>query len=232
MSTTKSIKGKKAGLAPTQLFLPISEIRDSITVLKNGGLRAVLQVSSINFNLKSEDEQHALVYSYQSFLNTLDFPIQIVVRSKKLDIDYYVDSFETIAKNQEKPLLKKLTNEYVEYIKKLVEYADIMEKQFYVVIPYDPIRSRNRGMISVFLETIKPQDTASQIKQRHYEFDSLKKGLNPRLETVQTGLESCGLAVEQLNTPKLVELFYQSFNPLVSRNQKIENIEDETLLNI
>ena len=103
----------KNHLPPTQLFLPLSEIRDSIVVLKNGGLRAVMQVSAVNFNLKSEEEQQALVYSYQSFLNTLNFEVQIVIRSKKLDIDAYIDSFEIIAKNHESSLMKNLTNEFI-----------------------------------------------------------------------------------------------------------------------
>jgi len=232
MNKKNSVKGKKSGLAPTQAFLSISEIRDSLMVLKNGGVRCVLKISSINFNLKSEDEQQALIYKYQSFLNTLDFPVQIVVRSKKLDIDYYVESFGDFAKNQENSLLKKLTLEYTEYVKKLVEYADIMEKQFFVVIPYDPIRARSRGMFSIFWEAINPRDDLSQIRQRHYEFESLRKGIVPRLETVQTALESCGLRAEQMTTPELVELYYQSFNPIVSLNQKIDKYENETILNI
>ncbi|HPO05704.1 MAG TPA: hypothetical protein PLQ36_01200 [Candidatus Gracilibacteria bacterium] len=219
-------------LAPTQIFLPISEIRDSTVVLKTGGLRAILQVSAVNFNLKSEEEQNALIYAFQSFLNLLDFPIQILVRSKKLDVDYYIESFGNIAKNQDNQLLKKLTLEYIDYIKKLVEYADIMEKKFYVVIPYDPIRSRNRGMFAIFWDNLHPRDEVSQIRQRHFEFDSLKKGLNNRIDTIRTGLENCSLKVEQLNTPKLVELYYQSFNPVTARHQKVSDLEQTTLLNI
>ena len=227
-----SVQGKKAGMAPTQMFLPISEIREGHVVLKNGGIRAVLQVSSVNFSLKSEQEQNALIYAYQGFLNTLDFPVQIVMKSKKLDIDSYIEGFEVIAKDQQNPLLKKLTKEYMEYVEKLVEYADIMEKQFFVVVPYDPIRSRDRGMFSIFWDAIHPVDQVGQIRQRHYEFDSLKRGLSPRVDTVKTGLENCGLQVEQLDTPQLVELFYQAYNPQESRNQKVEKVEDETLVNV
>ncbi len=229
---TKSVKGNKAKLAPTQAFLPISEIKDSVVVLKNGGLRAVLQVSPVNFNLKSEDEQNAIITWYQSFLNTLDFPIQIVIRSKKLDIDYYIDSFKEIEKKQKNSLLKNLTGEYIEYIKKLVQYADIMEKQFFIVIPYDPIRSSNRGMFSIFTESVKPNDDVSNIKQRHYEFSRLQKGLLSRVDIVKTAIDTCGVKTDQLKTPKLVELFYQVFNPIVSMNQKGDHFEEETIVDM
>ncbi len=232
MPDDSSIKGKKSGLAPAQVFLQIAEIRDSLVVLKNGGLRAVIQVSPVNFNLKSKEEQNALIYAYQGFLNTIDFPFQILVRSKKLDIDHYIESFEKTAKNQENRLLKNVSFEYLEYVKKLVEYADIMEKVFYVVIPYDPIRSRNRGMFSIFWEAIHPKDDVGNIRQRHYEFSSLKKGIGARVDTVMSALGSCGLNVEQLTTPKLVELFYQSYNPITSQNQKVDDVENEMLVNI
>lgn len=232
MAQNKTAYANKSHLPPTQLFLPLSEIRDSLVVLKNGGLRAVLQVSAINFNLKSEEEQQALIYSYQSFLNTLNFPVQIVIRSKKLDIDAYIDSFEVIAKNHDNALMKNLTHEYMEYVKKLVEYADIMEKQFFIVVSYDPIRSRDTGMFSIFWNAVHPQSDIAQIRQKHFEFESLRKALSPRIETVKTGLESCSLTVEQLSTPQLVELYYQSFNPIISRNQKVENLDDVNLVNV
>ena len=125
----------------TQRFLQIAEVRDNVLVLKNGGVRTILKTSSINFNLKSEAEQNSIIYAYQNFLNSLEFPIQIVVRSKKLEIDEYLEKIRGYGDKQPNPLLKKQTLEYVEYIKKLVEYADIMEKEFYVVVPYDPPRA-------------------------------------------------------------------------------------------
>lgn len=232
MPNQTTVQGKKSAIPPAQMFLPIAEIRDSLVVLKNSGIRAVLQVSSVNFSLKSEQEQNALIFAYQGFLNTLEFPVQIMIRSKKLDIDAYVESFNLVAKQQPNPLIKNLTFEYMEYVKKLVEYADIMEKQFFVVVPYDPIRAVDRGMFSIFWDAIHPNDELAQIRQRHYEFDALKRGISPRIETVTNGLTSCGLQVEQLSTPKLVELFYQSFNPEGARNQKIESTEKETLLDV
>lgn len=229
-ATKESVKvGKKNVKDSTQLHLKISEIRDNTIVLKNGGLRAVLKSSSINLNLKSEAEQNAVIYSYQNFLNTLEFPIQIVIRSKKLDIDDYIEKLKKLAVKQTNPLMQKQTFEYIEYISRLVEYADIMEKEFYVVIPQDPFRSEQKGLIKTFLENIFPQDTVEKIKQRHGEFDQLKKGLSQRVNTARAGLENCNLRVTELNTQELIELFYEVYNPMTSRNQKFANEEDLAL---
>lgn len=119
-------------------------------------MRAILQVSSINFNLKSEQEQNAIIYAYQGFLNTIDFPIQILVRSRKLDIDQYLDNLNEKREKQTNMLLQRQTFEYMEYIKKLVEYADIMEKNFYVIIPIDPFRTQNMTMFQKFWEYLNP----------------------------------------------------------------------------
>ncbi len=228
--TVPSVKsGKKNLKDSTQLHLKIGEIRDNTLVLKNGGLRVVLKTSSINLNLKSEPEQNAVIYSYQNFLNMLEFPIQIVVRSKKLDIDNYIEKLKKLGVKQSNPLLQKQTFEYVEYISRLVEYADIMEKEFYVVIPQDPYRAESKGLLKTFLENIFPQDTVAKIKQRHNEFEQLKKSLTSRVNTVRSGLENCNLRVTELNTQELIELFYEVYNPQTSRNQKFTSDENLAL---
>jgi hypothetical protein len=142
--TDKTVRQKKGSPSvSTQIYLNIAEIKDDIVVLKNGGIRAVLQTNSVNFNLKSEDEQNATIYSFQSFLNSIDFPVQIVIQSRKLDVDKYIENVKEIGEKHENALLKKQTMEYCEYIQKLVEYADIMEKKFYVIVPFDPYRNQN-----------------------------------------------------------------------------------------
>ena len=214
----------------TQLYLPIAEIKDSVLVLKNGGVRAVLQTSSVNFNLKSETEQNSLIYAYQGFLNTLEFPIQILVRSRKLDIDRYLDTLEGIAEKQTNPLLQKQTLEYHDYIKKLVEYADIMEKNFFVVVPYDPLRAQTKNIFQKFFSYITPEDSLPKIRQRHREFETVKKGLSQRVSVVKVGLENCNLKVEQLDTQQLVELFYQIYNPETARNEKLSALSEYDLL--
>lgn len=228
--TDKSVKGgKKDKIMSTQLYLKVTEIRDDTAVLKNGGLRAVLKTSSVNLNLKSEEEQNAVIYSYQNFLNSLEFPIQIVVRSKKLDLEHYVEKLKKIGVKQQNPLLQKQTFDYIEYVSRLVEYANIMEKQFYVIIPQDPLGQERRGFIQSFMEAIFPGDTASKIKDRHAHFDELKKRLTQRVNTVLAGLQNCGLQVDLLNTQELIELFYETYNPQTSRSQKIE-ADDEFAL--
>lgn len=209
--------------ASVQTHMRIGEIRDNVVVLKNGGVRAVLETTSVNFNLKSEEEQNAIIYSYQSFLNTLDFPVQIVVRSKKLDLDNYLVNLREMGEKQKNPLLQKQTFEYIEYINRLLEYADIMEKSFYVIIPYDPLRAKKTNMFSKFMQRFKSQDNAAEVQKRHREFGELVKGLSQRVNTVIAGLENCGLKVNQLDTTKLIELYYNIHNPITARNQKADD---------
>ncbi|MFC1809933.1 hypothetical protein ACFLZH_00340 [Patescibacteria group bacterium] len=227
-SNDKAVKQAKKGAAASssQLFMKIAEIRDDTVVLKNGGVRAIIKVSSINFNLKSEDEQNAIIYSYQGFLNSIEFPVQVVVRSKKLDIDNYIDSLNDLGEKQTNALLQRQTYEYMDYIQRLVEYADIMEKEFYVVVPFDPFRSVKPNIIQRFFQNMSPKDTFTEFSKRHKEFMLLKKNLNQRVNTVKSGLENTGLQVEQLNTKNLIELFYEIYNPLSARTQKFEDIEE------
>jgi hypothetical protein len=216
------VKGAKivAGAA-TQTHLRIAEIRDNVLVLKNGGLRAVIETTSVNFNLKSEEEQNAIIYSYQAFLNTLDFPVQILVKSRKLDLDNYLSGLKDLGEKQPNPLLKAQTFEYVEYIQRLLEYADIMEKSFYVIVPMNPLRANKVSFWGKFLQRFKMQDNTSEILKRHKEFENLVKGLSQRVATVAGGLENCGLKTKQMTTSELVELFYTINNPLTARHQKV-----------
>ena len=216
-SSKDSVRQRKGTpTASTQLFLDIAEIKDNVVVLKNGGIRAILQTSSVNFNLKSEQEQNATIYSYQNFLNSLEFPIQIVVQSRKLDI----------GEKNENPLLKQQTSEYCDYIQRLIEYADIMEKKFYVIVPYDPYRAQNPNPVSRFMSSVSAQDSVDNIKRRHKEFEELGKKLSQRVATVKAGLDGCNLRSAQLETPQLIELFYQIYNPVTARNEKIKNIDN------
>jgi len=225
--TQDSVKAAKKGTnTGTQTFMKITEIRDKTLVLKNGGIRSVLKVSSINFNLKSEEEQNAIIYSYQGFLNTIEFPIQIVIRSKKLDIDDYLENIKKKGEEQKNQLLQQQTLEYVEYISKLVEYADIMEKEFYVIVPYNPFRAQKLNMFQKFFQNMNPKDTYSEIKKRHKEFSNLKKKLTQRTNIVKIGLENCGLSVKELETKDLIELFYNSYNPMSARSQKLTNLNE------
>lgn len=222
-------QGEQNPKAAAQLHIRIAEIRDNAIILKSGGLRAVLKVSSMNFNLKSEAEQNAIIYSYQSFLNVLEFPVQIVVRSRKLDLDNYIDSLKVIGEKQTNTLLQRQTFEYIDYIRRLIEYADIMEKEFYVVIPMDPPRAVGQNFVEKFWGRMHPADSIAGIVRRHQEFDELKKALMQRVTITTTNLENCGLKVSQLDTDSLIALFYQIYNPLTARNEKVP---DTTKVNI
>lgn len=226
IQTTNSVvdsKGSKNPSLGTQVYLPFSEIHDDTVILKNGGIRAVLRTTSINFNLKSEQEQNALAFGYQSFLNSLEFPVQIVIRSRKLDIDKYIQSLKEKVIHQSNPLLQKQTYEYIDFISRLVEYADIMEKDFLVIIPYDPPRAQSINFVEKLLQMLKSKDTEAEVKKRRLEFETLNKGLSQRVTTIQGGLENLGLKVNQLNTQQLIELFYNTYNPVVGRNEKVED---------
>jgi hypothetical protein len=218
--TVRQAPSKKSPGLSTQTYLKIAEIRDDTLVLKSGGVRAILSVNSINFNLKSEDEQNAIVYSYQGFVNTLEFPIQIVIRSKKLDVDEYLDKLRKIGEKQTNQLLQRQTFEYIEYISKLVEYADIMQKEFFVVVPFEPYRTQKTTIFQKFFQNIQAKDSYESIKRRRDEFEAMKKGLIQRVSTVKIGLENCGLKVNQLTTKELIELFYNIYNPTVARYEK------------
>ncbi len=212
--------------ASTQRYLQFAGVRDNTLILKDGGLRSVLEVSSINFNLKSEEEQNAIIGSYQQFLNALSFPVQLLVRSRKLDIDTYLSDLRQRMKNLENQLLKDQMAEYIEYVQKLVEYSDIMEKRFFVVVPIDPTRAEKKNLFSKFMSYINPDDTVLEILKRRREFKQLKKQLDDRLEVVLTAIGNCGLKVEPLKTEEIIELFYQVYNPQLARTQKLGELED------
>jgi hypothetical protein len=223
-STTR--KPQQGTLAATQIHLKIGEIRDNLLVLKNGETRAILKATSINFNLKSEEEQNSIIYGYQSFLNSLEFPVQIVVRSRKLDIDDYIDKIRAIGEKQQNKLLQNQTLEYADFVKKLVEYTDIMQKEFYVIVAYEPIRARGVSFIQKFLQRLQPKDTYADVKKRHKEFEQTKKQIVQRLNIVQSGLTNCGINTEQLTTAEIIELFYNIYNPQISRTEKVRNLEN------
>lgn len=232
VKSTVKARAPQTKSTATQRFLPIAEIHDNTVILKNGGLRAVLQASSVNFNLKSEEEQNSLIYGYQSFLNSLEFPIQIVVRSKKLDIDHYLEHLKELKEKQENPLLREQTAEYEEYIEKLVEYADIMEKKFYVVVPVDSPTGTKIGFLDTFLSHIFPDDNIAKLRERKKNFKDLRKKLSQRVNQVEQALSALNVRAQELATKELIELYYQSYNPVTSRGEKVERIEKTNIEDI
>lgn len=213
---------KKLSVPAAQQRLYISEIKQDIVVLKDGTLRAVLDVSSINFALKGEDEQQAIIQGYVGFLNTLDFEIQIVIQSRKLDIRNYLASLEQIAKQQTNELLKMQTLDYRQYIEELVTLSEIMEKRFLVVVPYSPFSKKRKNWLSRAQEIIFP---ARVFKLADTKFTKYQKELDRRVSIVAGGLTSLGLQVSQLDTQKLIELYYQLYNPTRGSNRHLPGLD-------
>lgn len=211
---------KRQSLATTQRFLPIAEIRGNAMMLKNGGMRAVLEVEALNFNLKSETEQQGIIAGYGSFVNSLNFPIQISIRSTKTNIDEYLAKVKESGSKQKSELLRQQTDSYVAFMQKLIEVADIMEKRFYVVIPLDHT-VRKKTMIEQFLDWMHLDDTVGKASARNREFPALIKQLNERCELVLSGLTNIGLHARRLDTRELIELMYKVYNPKTSQTEKI-----------
>ena len=207
-----------------QEFVDISEIKDNVVVLKNGTLRAVLMVSSINFELKSSEEQEAIVASYQNFLNSLDFPVQILVSSRRLDIDPYLELLDQKEKTQENELLRFQIADYRNFIKNLVGTANIMTKSFYIVVPF----ALTEGSKETFLDKIKVALNPKQaLVEKRMEFENYKNQLWQRVEHIIAGLAGSGIRIVPLKTQELIELFYNSYNPTVI--EPAERIETEKL---
>ncbi|MEI7451683.1 MAG: hypothetical protein WCK37_00590 [Candidatus Falkowbacteria bacterium] len=206
----------------TQQYLDIAEIKDDTVILRDGTLRAVLSVSSINFALKSEDEQNAVISSYVSFLNNINSMLQIVIQSRELDIRGYMEYLAEKEKSQTNKLLKIQTGEYIEYIKELTSIGKIMTKSFYVIVPYSPTSDTHKGFFSSLAETLKP---ATLLKLKEVRFLKYKESLARRIDSVVGGLGSMGVGTKQLNTQELIELFYKTYNPEVSKNQNLVDME-------
>ncbi len=208
--------------ASTQQYLNIAEIKDNTVVMKDGTLRAVLLVSSINFALKSEDEQNAVIDSYVRFLNNLTFTLQIVIQSRELDINNYLEYLKNKEKEQMNKLLKVQTADYIEYIKELTSLGKIMNKRFYVIVPYDPLTDKHKGFMSLLGEALKP---ATVIKLKEKTFKNYQEMLDRRIDSVTGGLESLGVAVARLDTQSLIELYYKTYNPETSQNQELVDLD-------
>lgn len=206
----------------TQQYLDIAEVKDDVVVMRDGTLRAVLLVSSINFALKSEDEQNAVINSYVMFLNNLSFMLEIVIQSRELDIDNYISFLQEKEKQQINRLLKIQTSEYIEYIKELTSLGKIMNKRFFVVVPYNPLSEKRKSFFSSLGEAIKP---ATSIKLKDRSFRRYREMLSRRLESVAGGLESMGVSVARLDTQSLIELYYKTYNPETAKNQTLVDLD-------
>ena len=227
--TTASVKTAKKpiGDASTQRYLPFSEIRDNVMIMKDGSSRMVLRVHAVNFNLKSTEEQDALIFAYQRFLNSLRFPVQIVVRSLKVDIEAYVNKLKNLAVKQGNPLLQEQTYRYIDFLVNLIDMAQIMKKEFYIVIPYDGTATesvRKNGLIGLFQNfwsAITQEETIMSIRDKRSKSDNLKKNNLERLNTVKSSLEGIGIKSEEVKKDELIKLLIGYYNPKVNTDVHI-----------
>jgi len=196
-----------------QQFVPIKEIRDGVAVLNDGSLRSIVMASSVNFALKSSDEQNSILFQFQNFLNSLDFPLQIFVQSKKLDIRPYIALLDNRYKEQTAELMKIQVQEYIDFIKTFVESSNIMTKSFFLVVPYSPpIINKGNNPLTKFMPGKKPSES-ERAAATNTDFEEYRSQLEQRVSIVEQGLTRCGVRVAELGTEEVVELFYKIFNP-------------------
>lgn len=214
----------------TQNTLQIAEIRDGIVIMNDGSFRSVVMVKSINFDLMSPQEREAVEYSYQGFLNSLYFPVQIFIRSQKVDMTPYIERLDKIRAEHDNMLLALLMEDYLGYISALSQQTNIMDKKFYVVIPFFPVASVQKaitqsknffsGLAGLF-NTKEQRVTINEADLAH-----AKDELRNRVQAVLGGLQQCNIQGLPLDTQELIELYYDTYNPDTATRQQLKNFDD------
>ena len=213
----------------TQNALLISEIRDGIVIMSDGSYRAVIMCKSINFDLMSPQEREGVEYAFQGFLNSLYFPVQIFIRSTKIDIRPYIDKLEKIRSEHDNMLLAYLMEDYIDFINNVAQQTNIMDKKFYVVVPFFPpanaerLKQAGKGfMTSIFGQ----KDQTVVINED--DLEKAKSELRNRVQTIMAGLQQSGVQSLPLDTQELIELYYDAYNPDTATRQKLKNFNDLT----
>lgn len=207
----------------TQKYLDIAEIRENTVIMRDGTLRSAILASSINFALKSEDEQNAIISAYVSFLNNIDHVLQIVIQSRELNINKYITMLKQKEREQTNELLKMQTAEYIQYVTELISLGKIMNKRFYLVVSYNPLSDKHKGFFSSIFEVFKPE---SLVKMKEKAFARRRYELTRRTGNLISGLASMGINSTELDTQSLIELMYNVYNPDTSQNQKLVDVKE------
>jgi hypothetical protein len=216
----------------TQNSLQIAEIRDGIVIMQDGSFRSVVMVKSINFDLMSPQEQEAVEYSYQGFLNSLYFPIQIFLRSNKVDLRPYIQKLDKIRTEHDNMLLALLMEDYIGYIDALSQQTNIMDKNFYVVIPFFPVVDVQKGIEQSknFLTGLggifRPKE--QHVVVNEVDLENAKTELRNRVQAVLAGLLQCGVQGLPLDTQELIELYYDTYNPDTATRQQLKDFSNLT----
>lgn len=217
----------------TQNTLAFSEIRDNMVVMNDGSFRAVIACKSINFDLMSSKEREGIEYSYQNFLNSLYFPVQILIRSQRVDIGPYIERLTNIRRDQENMLLNVLTDDYIDFIDTLSQEANIMDKSFYVTIPYWPhgdINTVKRSSKSLFSTIFGGNPQQRAIIVDHAQYEKAKDEIKNHVDSVMSGLFQLGVKCVQLSTKELGELYYNFYNPDTAVREPLGNFESITAM--
>ncbi len=213
-----------SGSGSTQKYVDVEEVKDGIISLKNGSIRAVLMASAINFDLKSTEEQDSIIGQYQNFINSLDFPIQIVISSRRLNIEPYMDYLKKQELKLSNELLTLQLAEYRNFIKNLTAASNIMSKFFYIVVPFSPVESVKGNFFENLMGGPK-----KDLEKRKIMFESYKNQLWQRVDQVIAGLSGTGVKVVPLKTDEIIELLYNSYNPAVDHNSLLKDIDQVEL---
>ncbi|HSX06246.1 MAG TPA: hypothetical protein VLG92_00830 [Candidatus Saccharimonadia bacterium] len=222
----------KGATNSTQNTLQIAEIRDGIVIMSDGSYRSVVMVKSINFDLMSPQEQEAVEYSYQGFLNSLYFPVQIFVRSQKVDLQPYIEKLDKIRTEHENMLLALLMDDYIGYIDQLARQTNIMDKKFYLVIPYFPVvdvqkaLTQSKNFFTGFAQLFNTKEDHVTINDA--ELEKAKTELRNRVQAVLGGLQQCNIQGLPLDTQELIELYYDTYNPDTATRQQLKNFDNLT----
>jgi hypothetical protein len=222
----------KTNTNSTQNALQIAEIRDGVVIMNDGSFRSVVMVKSINFDLMSPQEQEAVEYAYQGFLNSLYFPIQIFVRSQKVDLQPYVEKLDKIRTEHENMLLALLMDDYIGYIDQLAQQTNIMDKKFYLVIPYFPVVTgqkalgQSKNFFTGLTQLFNTREDHVVINEG--DLEKAKAELRNRVQAVLGGLQQSGIQGLPLDTQELIELYYDTYNPDTATRQQLKNFNDLT----
>lgn len=206
--------------SPTQKYLDVAEVKDDVVILKSGALRSILAVSAINFDLKSTDEQEAIINQYQNFLNSIDFPLQIIISSRKLNMRSYFDFLIEKEKAQPNELFRMQLSEYRSFIEQLVSVSNIMEKNFYIIVPFSPIENKESGFFSNIGSLLNPE---KNVLEKRENFETYKSQLFQRIDQVVAALSGIGLRIVPLKTEELIELLFNSYNPEVFNTTELKD---------
>lgn len=219
---------KKSDAVSTQKYVDVADVRDGVIILKNGSIRCILIASSINFDLKSSEEQDAIIGQYQSFLNSLDFPLQIVVHSRRFRIEPYLAKLSDEEKHQENELLRFQISEYRNFVQSLTEVSNIMSKYFYVVVPFAPSETEQGGLLGKLGGMLNPKSSTIVGGET---LETYRNQLFQRADQVSAALMGTGVRTEMLDTEAVIELLYNTYNPSVFTTTVVRNVDQMELSN-